>query len=97
MRQVNKSIKRERHITPIINEIINDLNGAKVFTKLDLNQGYNQLELAPESRYLTMFSTHMHGSSPVSKTKFWSQLRSKNLLKRYPRSSEWFKWSHRYK
>ena len=59
MRQVNKSIKRERHVTPTINEVINDLNGAKVFSKLDLNRGYNQLELAPESRYLTTFSTHL--------------------------------------
>ena len=30
-----------------------------MFTKLDLNQGYNQLELALESRYLRTFSTHM--------------------------------------
>ena len=42
----------------LFNEVINDLNGAKIFSKLDLNQGYNQLELAPESRYLTTFSTH---------------------------------------
>ena len=39
--------------------MIGDLNGAKVFTKLDLNQGYNQLDLAPESRYITTFGTHM--------------------------------------
>ncbi|CAB4025728.1 Transposon Ty3-G Gag-Pol poly, partial [Paramuricea clavata] len=52
-------IRRERHITPTINEVINDLNGAKIFSKLDLNQGYNQLELAPESRNLTKFSTHL--------------------------------------
>jgi hypothetical protein len=38
MRQVNKSIKREGHITPTINEVINDLNGAKIFCKLHLNQ-----------------------------------------------------------
>jgi hypothetical protein len=59
MRQVNKSIKRKRRITPTINKVINDLNGAKIFSKLDLNQGYNQLELAPESRYLTTFSTDL--------------------------------------
>ena len=58
MREANKAIERERHLTPTINEIINDLNGAKVFTKLDLNQGYNQLELNPSSRYITTFSTH---------------------------------------
>ena len=59
MRQANKAIQRERHITPTIKEVIGDLNGAKVFSKLDLNQGYNQLELAPESRYITTFSTHV--------------------------------------
>ena len=46
-------------MTPTIKEIIGDLNGAKVFSKLDLNQGYNQLELAPESRYITTFGTHL--------------------------------------
>ena len=59
MRQASKAIKRERHVTPTIKEMIGDLNGAKVFSKLDLNQGYNQLELAPESRYITTFGTHM--------------------------------------
>ena len=59
MRQANKAVKRERHVTPTVKEMIEDLNGARVCSKLDLNQGYNQLELAPESRYITTFSTHM--------------------------------------
>lgn len=59
MHRVNTAVQRERHITPTIREIIGDLNGATVFSKLDLNQGYNQLELAPESRYITTFSTHL--------------------------------------
>ena len=59
MRQANQAIKRERHVTPTIKKIIGDLNGAKVFSKLDLNQGYNQLELAQESRYITTFGTHL--------------------------------------
>ena len=59
MRQANQALKRERHLTPTVKEVIGDLNGAKVFSKLDLNQGYNQLELAPESRYIATFSTHL--------------------------------------
>ena len=58
MRIANKAIERERHITSTIDDVINDLNGATVVSKLDLNQGYHQLELAPESRYITTFSTH---------------------------------------
>ena len=30
-----------------------------MFSKLDLHQGYNQMELTPESRYITTFSTHL--------------------------------------
>ena len=59
MRRANTAIRRERHLTPTISDIIHDLNGAKVFSKLDLNQGYNQLELEPSSRYITTFSTHV--------------------------------------
>lgn len=33
IRQVNKAIKREQHITPTIGEIISDLNGATLFSK----------------------------------------------------------------
>ena len=36
-----------------------NLNGCKVFSKLDLNQGYHQIELHPESWYITTFSTHL--------------------------------------
>jgi hypothetical protein len=47
-----------RHLTPTIDDLIHDLNVATVFSKIDLNSGYHQLELAPESRYITTFSTH---------------------------------------
>ena len=39
--------------------MVNDLNGAAVFSMLDLNQCYNQLEFEPSSRYITTFSTHV--------------------------------------
>ena len=59
MRQANKAIKRERHSMPTIDELITELSGASVFSKLDLNQGYNQLELDESSRYITTFATHL--------------------------------------
>ena len=42
-----------------MDDVIHELNGATVFSKLDLRAGYHQLELHPESRYITTFSTHL--------------------------------------
>ena len=36
MRKANQAIKRERHVTPTIDDIILELNGSKVFSKVDL-------------------------------------------------------------
>jgi len=58
MREANKAIKSEKHLMPTIDDLIVDLNGATHFSTLDLSSGYHQLELAPESRFVTTFSTH---------------------------------------
>ena len=58
MRQANKAIKRERHITPTIDDIIAKLSDSTVFSKLDMNQGFHQCVLSKESRN-TVFSTHV--------------------------------------
>ena len=43
MRMPNKAIRRERHPTPTIDDLIHSFNGATVFSKLDLRSGYHQL------------------------------------------------------
>ena len=58
MRQANVAVKRERYPVPTIDEVLQDLNQSKFFSKLDLNSAYHQIELAPESRNITTFSTH---------------------------------------
>ena len=58
MREPNKAIIRERHNMPTLDELIHDLNGANVFSKLDLSSGYHQLELHPSSRYITTSRAH---------------------------------------
>ena len=58
MRDANKAIRRTRHVTPTVEELVSDLNDASVFGKVDLRSGYHQLELDPESRCITTFSTH---------------------------------------
>ena len=58
MRLPNQAIERERHPQPTIDDLITDLNGARYFSKLDLNSAYHQLELDESSRYITTFTTH---------------------------------------
>ena len=43
----------------IIDDMIVDLNCVNLFSKLDLRQGYHQLELSPQSRNVTTFKTHV--------------------------------------
>ena len=52
------SIRLCINICEPLDELIHDLNGATVFSKLDLSSGYHQLELHPSSRYITTFRTH---------------------------------------
>ena len=53
------AIKCEHNSPSMINKLRNDLNDATVFSKLDLNQGYNQLELEESSQYITTFAMHV--------------------------------------
>ena len=58
MRQANMAVERERFPIPTIDEILQDLNQSKFFSKLDLTSAYHQIELSPESRDITTFGTH---------------------------------------
>ena len=54
----NTAIKRIRHPIPTVHDIPLQLNGANVFSKLDITQAYHQRELSPSSRQITTFITH---------------------------------------
>ena len=55
--KLNESVRRERHILPSVDHSLAQLGGAKVFTKLDANSGFWQIELSKESALLTTFIT----------------------------------------
>ena len=59
MRWANEAILRECHLIPAVDEILGNMNGSKIFSKLDLRMGYHQLELDAESRVITKFATHV--------------------------------------
>ena len=45
----------ERHPIPTTKEILASIEGSRFFSKLDLKQGFHQVELAEESREITTF------------------------------------------
>ena len=53
----NTALIRRRVQIPTVDEILRQMEGDKVFTEVDLSQGYLQLTLAEESRYITAFTT----------------------------------------
>ena len=57
MRAANSAVIREPYQIPTLEEITHEFSGCKIFCKLDLNKGYHQIVLAPESRDLTTFAT----------------------------------------
>ncbi|CAB3979614.1 Hypothetical predicted protein, partial [Paramuricea clavata] len=58
MRQANKAIERELHPILTIEEVLYELNGSTVYSKLDLKSGFHQVELEESSRRITTFVTH---------------------------------------
>ena len=56
MRQANQAIVREKHPVPTVEETLQEISGAKVFSKLDLNMAFHQIELHPDCRDITTFA-----------------------------------------
>jgi hypothetical protein len=56
-RALNEVTKKTAYPTPLIDDCIDSLRGAKVFTKLDLRSAFNQLRVKQGHEYLTAFKT----------------------------------------
>ena len=56
-RKVNEQSEKDSYSLPYIDEIFDSLNGAKIFSTIDLYSGYHQILMADESVELTSFTT----------------------------------------
>lgn len=57
LKPLNESVLREIHPLPKVDDVLAQLSGATVFSKLDANSGFWQIPLDSSSRHLTTFLT----------------------------------------
>ena len=59
-KKLNELTIKNRFPLPITEEILDELFGSKIFTKLDMTTGYHQIRMLLDDEYKTAFKTH-HG------------------------------------
>ena len=59
-KELNKKTIKHKFPILVLEELIDELSGAAVFSKLDLRAGYHQLRIHPNDVFKTVFRTH-HG------------------------------------
>jgi len=64
-RKLNRQIVKNNYLLPLITDLVDNMGGKRVFTKIDLRWGYNNIQIKEEDEWKAAFTTHIGSFEPV--------------------------------
>ena len=64
-RRLNKQMVKNNYLLPLITDLVDSMGNKKLFTKMDLRWGYNNVHIKEGDEWKAAFTTHMESFEPV--------------------------------
>ena len=92
-RGVNKILRSDQYPLPLISDLLDSMNGCRLFSSLDLYSGFWQLKLAEESKHITAF-TCCEGLYEFNVLPFGLKISNSEFQRFVDKILAGLKWSH---
>ena len=64
-RRLNKQTVKNNYLLPLITDLVDSMGNKRVFTKMDLQWGYNNVRIKERDEWKVAFTTHVESYEPV--------------------------------